>query len=337
MARKKTAKKVAYKTTRKKTVTRSAPRAGGESALIGQGPSWWKLGKPVDPGFRRTAPDDQPSRPSPPPIPVGIYPQTIQPAQQPSQPQVETGLELFGIELDELDSEYLPDDMIPLDGELTTDVDDLLNGAEKAIDSLLDGSLEDLLAQVDSEVAPEATPELAPEDILDDDLDATEYFPPEVDGLLEVPQDVMDVVEKEMPVQDESGIADPADFVDLFGVDDELETEPAAVEEPPEPSAVEEEPEAPVAEEAPVEEPPVAEPPVPVQSSPPAPVEVPSAEPVPAPSPARQPLIVTILLGLNYPLRALSPSSRLVVDWVAWSLMFWVPVVLIIAIVVVGR
>jgi hypothetical protein len=46
---------------------------------------------------------------------------------------------------------------------------------------------------------------------------------------------------------------------------------------------------------------------------------------------------VTVLQGLNYPLRVLSPSSRTVVDWVAWSLIFWVPVVWAIAIVVVGR
>ena len=66
MARKKTTKKVATKaakkTTRKKTSTRSAPRTGGESALIGQGPSWWKVGQPVDPGFRRAVLDDQPTR-----------------------------------------------------------------------------------------------------------------------------------------------------------------------------------------------------------------------------------------------------------------------------------
>ena len=194
---------------------------------------------------------------------------------------------------------------------------------------MFDGSLEDLLTEVVPEVVPEVAPEVVeviPEDTLDDDLDATEYFPPDVDGLLEVPQDVLDVVEKEMPLEDDSGIADPADFVDLLGIDEEPQVEPAAIEEPPEPPVVE----APVVEEPIVEEPPV-------EVTLPTPVETPPAEPDPAPGPAGDSLIVTVLQGLNYPLRALSPSSRLVVDWVAWSLIFWVPVVWAIAIVVVGR
>ena len=342
MARKKTAKKAATKaakkTTRKKTVTRktvarktptvtpSARGPGGESALTGQGPSWWKPGMPVDPGFRREIQDDRPKRSSPPSIPVGIYPQTQRPAEAPAapepaaQPWADAGLELFGDELEELKSEHLPADMIPLDDELTTDVDDLLNGEYEAVDSLLDGSLEDQLSDVVAEVVAEVVPEV-PEDALDDDLDATEYSPPDLEDILEVPQDVLDIVEKEMPVYDDSASADPADFV-----------EPDAVEEPPAPL---------VAEEPPVEEPPVEEPPA--EEPPAAPVETTvaeqdtPAEPEPAPSPAGDPLIVTVLRRLNYPLRVLPPSSRMVVDWVAWSLILWVPVVWAIAIVVVGR
>ncbi len=343
MARKKIAKKAATKATRKKTVarktvanktranktspaTRSAPGPGGESALTGQGPSWWKPGMPVDPGFRREVQEDRPTRLSLPSIPVGIYPQTQQ--AEPEATAVEAGLELFGDELEELKSEYLPADMIPLDDELTTGVDDLLNGAYDAVDSLLDGSLDDLL----SDVVPEVVAEVVPEDALDDDPDATEYTPPDIEDLLEVPQDVLDVVEKEMPVDDDSAIADPADFVDVLGVDEEPATEPAAVEEPPAPL---------VAEEPPFEEPPVEEPPV--EEPPAAPVETTiaeqdtPAEPEPAASPAGHPLIVTVLQRLNYPLRVLPPSSRMVVDWVAWSLILWVPVVWAIAILVVGR
>ncbi len=345
MARKKTAKKAATKAakktraSKKPPATRSAPGPGGESALTGQGPSWWKPGMPVDPGFRREVhEDDRPTRLSPPLIPVGIYPRTQQ--AEPETAAVEAGLELFGNELQELKSEHLPDDMLPLDDELTTDVDDLLNGDYEAVDSLLEGSMEDLL--------PEVVAEVAPEDALDDDPDATEYSPPDLEDLLEVPQDVLDIVEKEMPVDDDSAIADPADFVGIVGIDEEPTTEPPTVEEPPAPPVAEEPP----AEESPAE--PVEEspptpveesPPTPVEESPPAPVEeappAPGrdrpAESEPTPSPAGHSLIVTVLTRLNYPLRALPPSGRVIVDWVAWSLIFWVPVVWAIAIVVVGR
>jgi len=48
-------------------------------------------------------------------------------------------------------------------------------------------------------------------------------------------------------------------------------------------------------------------------------------------------LIITVLRRLNYPLRLLPPSTRVIVDWVAWSLILWVPVVWVIAILVIGR
>lgn len=49
------------------------------------------------------------------------------------------------------------------------------------------------------------------------------------------------------------------------------------------------------------------------------------------------PPAVKVLLWMNYPLRVLPPSVRLIVDWIALSLIFWVPIVWLVALLVVGK
>ena len=61
------------------------------------------------------------------------------------------------------------------------------------------------------------------------------------------------------------------------------------------------------------------------------------AEPLSKPAPGGLPFIITVLQRLDFPLRFLPSSMRVIVDWVAWSLIFWVPVVWVIAILVIGR
>ena len=71
-----------------------------------------------------------------------------------------------------------------------------------------------------------------------------------------------------------------------------------------------------------------------------------SAEPVgePASSEPKIPLlariephIVAVLRGVNYPLRFVPAKARPIVDWLALSLVFWVPIVWIMALFVIGR
>ncbi len=411
MARKKTTKKVAKKvakkiahktakkTTRKKTAARkTTPKAkapakgasgpGGESALTCQGPSWWKPGMPVDPGFRRRVEEDPPTRSSSPSIPVGIYPpERPAPEETPAPEPAATRRQASTTPISatsaaiaptpepafERDSDYLPAEVVTLDSDLTADVEELLNGDFEAIDALLDGPVDDLLSDIAAD-APEEFPEELVEEFADefiedlaegfaeesvehnvDDLteatdDPLAELPFEAETFLEIPQDVLDTVDQEMPLGDDPALVDPGDFVRVAEGDDEPAPGPAADEEF-QPVPVDD---APPAEEppAPVDEPPppAEEPPPPVEEPPPPVVEPVRkrvgasdaengrrAEPEPDPAPARQPLIVTVLQGLNYPLRALPPSSRVIVDWVAWSLIFWVPVVWVITILVVGR
>ena len=100
---------------------------------------------------------------------------------------------------------------------------------------------------------------------------------------------------------------------------------PAPLEENPAP------PDEPLAE-------PVPEPPAPPPADDmPEPVQVELAkneEPAPRGTP---PKLVRLLAAMNYPVRLLPPPARAVVDWIALSLIFWVPIVWLIAILVVGR
>lgn len=97
----------------------------------------------------------------------------------------------------------------------------------------------------------------------------------------------------------------------------------------------------------------------PVVPTPPAdPAAAPDAQPAiaaaaaaspeePAPVPGRRRLAVAagavldriagVLQVVNHPVRALPPSARVVVDWLALSLLLWVPIVWLIAVFVVGR
>ena len=57
----------------------------------------------------------------------------------------------------------------------------------------------------------------------------------------------------------------------------------------------------------------------------------------PEPAERPEPVLVKLLATLNYPLRGLSPTMRTLVDWIALSLIFWVPIVWLIALMIVGR
>jgi hypothetical protein len=49
-----------------------------------------------------------------------------------------------------------------------------------------------------------------------------------------------------------------------------------------------------------------------------------------------EPLIVDVLETANRPLRRVPPSMRPIVDWIALSLVFWVPIVWVVALFVIG-
>ncbi|MHC4414832.1 MAG: hypothetical protein ACYS0G_06065 [Planctomycetota bacterium] len=52
---------------------------------------------------------------------------------------------------------------------------------------------------------------------------------------------------------------------------------------------------------------------------------------------AAEPRVIRALERVNYPIRFLPHSARAVIDWIALSLIFWVPIVWLIALLVVGR
>jgi hypothetical protein len=74
------------------------------------------------------------------------------------------------------------------------------------------------------------------------------------------------------------------------------------------------------------------------------PQPLPDPEPVAAAStaqadvrPQAHPPLVRALQWMNAPRRSLPPPARVIVDWVALSLVFWVPVVWLFALFLVGR
>ena len=48
-------------------------------------------------------------------------------------------------------------------------------------------------------------------------------------------------------------------------------------------------------------------------------------------------VVMRLLLWMNYPLRFLPDQARVIVEWIALSLVFWVPIVWLIALLLVGR
>ncbi|MHC4082518.1 MAG: hypothetical protein ACYSU2_14485, partial [Planctomycetota bacterium] len=68
----------------------------------------------------------------------------------------------------------------------------------------------------------------------------------------------------------------------------------------------------------------------------PEPVAAAAARELDAQPHAKPPLIRT-LEWMNAPRRHLPPPARVIVDWVALSLVFWVPIVWLFALIVVGR
>jgi hypothetical protein len=121
------------------------------------------------------------------------------------------------------------------------------------------------------------------------------------------------------------GVVDPRDFIDLGGSGPE--STPAEEPQPP-PTLDEETPST-------AEEPEIL--------AKPDPAPEPEAEPVGAAAPqepAAQPQFMAFLIRLlewmNVPRRYLPPTARVIVDWVALSLVFWVPVVWLFALLFVG-
>ena len=49
-----------------------------------------------------------------------------------------------------------------------------------------------------------------------------------------------------------------------------------------------------------------------------------------------EPTVVRVLVGVNYPLRLLPDPVRQIVDWIALTLVFWVPITWVIALFVIG-
>ncbi|MHC4141871.1 MAG: hypothetical protein ACYSUF_08355 [Planctomycetota bacterium] len=185
-------------------------------------------------------------------------------------------------------------------------MDKMLQGEFESVDELLEGGFDEPAPVVDEpEEAIKASTETGVESEIAVAAHAGE--PPADDGETEK-------------------VIDPRDFIDLG----EPDAEPAAPDPPQ--TVTEEAPE-------PAEKPEVlAEP-----------QAVPDPEPDPEPvaavvaptqevdvRPQAHPPLVRVLEWMNAPRRSLSPPARVIVDWVALSLVFWVPIVWLFALFLVG-
>ena len=225
-----------------------------------------------------------------------------------------------------------------LDEELAHDVDELLQGSFESIDALLDDGPDgaDAGESLQSENALSPVDEPPP--------------PPEA------PPEASPAAARDEPAEEEKGLLDPADFVSMFAgeagaapqpdpPDDEpqetdtAEAEPAAEDTPlPEGDLVPPEPDPPLEEPEPEPEPSQAETPL-------ASARAESGDAAEDPgrgdteserAPAGPSPVVQLLQWVNYPLRSMPPTGRVVVDWIALSLVFWGAIVWIFALVMVG-
>lgn len=190
-----------------------------------------------------------------------------------------------------------PADIASLDTALAADVDDLLRGDCETLDDLLDSTFDEPISEVTEPVAVD-----------DEQSSDSEVADSDPEAAVVKPQDFLDGIaaDGEEPVAVEQPLSTPADLSEPVSV-----TAPSDAKDAPEESEPSEGADSP-------------------QSSK-------RSEPVKKPERGGPPLIITVLQRLNYPMRLLPSSTRVIVDWVAWSLIFWVPVVWVIAILVVGR
>ena len=190
-----------------------------------------------------------------------------------------------------------PADIASLDTALAADVDDLLRGDCETLDDLLDSTFDEPISEVTEPVAAG-----------DEQSSDSEVAVSDPAAAVVKPQDFLDGIaaDGEEPAAVEQPLSTPADLSEPVSV-----TAPSDEQDAPEESEPSEGADSP-------------------QSSK-------RSEPVKKLERGGPPLIITVLQRLNYPMRLLPSSTRVIVDWVAWSLIFWVPVVWVIAILVVGR
>ncbi|MHC4218159.1 MAG: hypothetical protein ACYSU7_06840 [Planctomycetota bacterium] len=193
-----------------------------------------------------------------------------------------------------------------LDDELAEDVDKMLQGEFESVDELLEGGFDEPEPVEDQTgAAAEASTETG------------------VVSEIAVATRVEEAPEAPAEAKESDGIVDPADFIDGIG------GKPGA-ESAPEPD--------PVPASQTVDE----DPPEPVEETEPTPD--PKDEPVVAAAgsarararPRAKPPLIQILEWANSPRRHLPATARVVVDWVALSLVFWVPIVWLFALFVAG-
>ncbi|MHC4273168.1 MAG: hypothetical protein ACYS1E_02255 [Planctomycetota bacterium] len=188
-----------------------------------------------------------------------------------------------------------------LDDELAGDVDKMLQGEFESVDELLEGGFDE----------PEPVPH-EPEAAVGTSTETG------------VVSEIATASQGNEPPAGDPGagkVIDPRDFIDLG--------DPGAGPTAPEPPPT-------VAEEAPEPE---------VHAEP-EPALEPEAEPEPVAAaatlevdagPQAKPPLIRALEWMNAPRRFLPPPARVIVDWVALSLVFWVPIVWLFALLVVGR
>jgi hypothetical protein len=229
------------------------------------------------------------------------------PEPEPDPEPIEEPVQVAAVEEPSAARPSDPEDTIErLDDELAENVDKMLQGEFESVDELLEGGFDEPApVDDDPEEAIKASTETGVESEIARAARAGE--PPADDGETEE-------------------VIDPRDFVDL----DEPDAEPAAPDPPQ--TVTEEAPE-------PAEKPEVLD----------EPHAVPDPEPEPEPvaavvaptqevdvRPQAHPPLVRVLEWMNAPRRSLSPPARVIVDWVALSLVFWVPIVWLFAFFLVG-
>ena len=231
-----------------------------------------------------------------------LMPQVVLPpdtaAPEPSEPEAPETEETAA-------PETPPVDIAALDTALAAEVEDLLQGDCESVDELLDSAFDEPVPQT---IEPPAASDVPPA-ILEDDVPAVVE-----------PHEFLETIDTGGDAGQEPSAAQQPTPTPAVVPESDPVTEPSAADDAPEPT----EPTEPT------------EPPQPSElSESPEPTE--SKESVSQPAPGKPPLIITVLQRVNYPMRLLPRSTRVIVDWVAWSLILWVPVVWVIAILVIGR
>jgi hypothetical protein len=188
-----------------------------------------------------------------------------------------------------------------LDDELANNVDKMLHGEFESVDELLEGEFNEPAPVGDG---PDKAVGTSAETGVESEIAVAAHASEPPAAPIDAP--------------DPEPVVDPADFIDLH----EPDPEPAPAD----------------AEEAPIpaDEPEVLAEPDPEPELQPEPVAA-AAAPEHGVRPQAPRSLVRALVWMNAPRRRLPPPARVIVDWVALSLVFWVPIVWLFALIVVGR